>query len=78
MKKKKKYQNSSKSVRKIIETKSIRIHTQIQKIIETKSIRIHTQVQKIIETKSIRGISYDFDQKNYMFWRLVNSFKMMK
>ena len=26
----------------------------------------------------IRGISYDFDQKNYMFWKLVNSFKMMK
>jgi calcineurin-like phosphoesterase family protein len=25
-----------------------------------------------------RGISYDFDQKNYMFWKLVNSFKMMK
>jgi hypothetical protein len=23
-------------------------------------------------------ISYDFDQKNYMFWKLVNSFKMMK
>ena len=20
-------------------------------------------------------ISYDFDQKNYMFWKLVNSFK---
>ena len=25
-----------------------------------------------------RGINYDFDQKNYMFWRLVNSLKMMK
>jgi hypothetical protein len=25
-----------------------------------------------------RGISYDFDQQNYMFWKLVNSFKMMK
>ena len=24
------------------------------------------------------GISYDFDKKNYMFWKLVNSFKMMK
>jgi hypothetical protein len=22
--------------------------------------------------------SYDFDQKNYMLWKLVNSFKMMK
>jgi hypothetical protein len=24
------------------------------------------------------GISYDFDQTNYTFWKLVNSFKMMK
>ena len=23
-------------------------------------------------------ISYDFDQNNFMFWKLVNSFKMMK
>jgi hypothetical protein len=23
------------------------------------------------------GISNDFDQNNYMFWKLVNSFKMM-
>jgi hypothetical protein len=23
-------------------------------------------------------IYYDFDQTNYMFWKLVNSFKMMK
>jgi hypothetical protein len=28
--------------------------------------------------KKKRGISYDFDQNNYMFWKLVNSFKMMK
>jgi hypothetical protein len=26
----------------------------------------------------LRGIIYDFDQKNYMFWKLVNSFNMMK
>ena len=26
----------------------------------------------------LNGISYDFDQKNYMFWKLLNSFKMMK
>jgi hypothetical protein len=23
-------------------------------------------------------LSYEFDQKNYIFWKLVNSFKMMK
>jgi hypothetical protein len=34
---------------------------------------------EIITVKIIsRGISYDFDQKKYMFWKLVNSFKMMK
>jgi hypothetical protein len=27
---------------------------------------------------TLMGISYDFDQKNYMFWKLVNSFEMMK
>jgi hypothetical protein len=32
------------------------------------------KIQDFIE----RGISYDFDQKNYIFWELVNSFKMMK
>jgi hypothetical protein len=25
-----------------------------------------------------RGISYHFDKKKYMLWKLVNSFKMMK
>jgi hypothetical protein len=33
---------------------------------------------KILKGTKNLGISYDFDQKNYMFWKLVNSFKMMK
>jgi hypothetical protein len=28
--------------------------------------------------KPNQGISYDFDQKKYMFCKLVNSFKIMK
>ena len=27
---------------------------------------------------SLQRISYDFDKNIYMFWKLVNSFKMMK
>jgi hypothetical protein len=26
----------------------------------------------------VSGISYNFDQKPVMFWKLANSFKMMK
>jgi hypothetical protein len=39
---------------------------------------IQERITNKLITEAKRGISYDFDQKSYMFWKLVNSFKMMK
>ena len=39
---------------------------------------VDVDVLKKITFKILRGNSYDFDPKNHMFWKLVNSFKMMK
>ena len=39
-----------------------------------KFVDLGTKIQDFLQ----RSISYDFDQNNYMFWKLVNSFKMMK
>jgi hypothetical protein len=53
----------------------------VQKKTRTKNKKDkQTNKQKLkITIKLItRGISYDFNQNNYMFWKLVNSFKMIK
>ena len=45
---------------------------------EQKTKKTNKQKLKITIKLITRGISYDFNQNNYMFWKLVNSFKMIK
>ena len=52
-----------------------------QQVIFSYEVLLYTKEEENLGTDwelFLTRISYDFDQKYYMFWKLVNSFKMVK
>ena len=47
-------------------------------IVAVKASNIKQSIENIGSKCGDRGFSYDFDPKNVMLWKLVNSFKMTK